>query len=184
MISNNLAQKYNITRNQISTTPSNHGTLLRLTLTPNSSHLNLPTLSITNLYLKTGTDPDAYQQKTNQVRLLQQLPTADYSIVGGDLNFVEREDDTNTAAHHETKAKLAFLEVWWSYLRANRLREIHQPTHTWHGVSLHNPSLSKSSRLDRGFTSFTEADGHREPLCLSATHSTRNPHCISQTHAR
>ena len=156
LLSPNISSKYTIAKDKCSSAAHLSGNLLHLHLTP-KPNTQLYSLGITCMYLKTN-DSD-YALKTAQVRSMMEVQPADYNLMGGDLNFTEHEEDTSTAtAHQHTAKKEEFLKLWHEYLRRFGLRELYQPAHTCITVSLMDERASSTSKLDRIYGSYTEAD--------------------------
>ena len=89
-----------------------------------------------------------------QLKAAAAIPAADYIFAGGDLNFVEDAADTTGSEH---KLPAYAKGAWESFLTHFRLREAAQPLHTYFTISK-NLAHSHSSRLDRLFHSYSEAD--------------------------
>ena len=128
--------------------------------------------SFTNLYLQAGAKPGI---RAAQVRLLKgHIPVMDFMFFAGDFNFVENkfEDTASHATYYDPSGE--FQKDWAGFLSHFNLREIHQPTHTYI-----NHAQSTSSRLDRFYVSYTEADwGAKEPYTYIHT----IPHTILTDH--
>jgi hypothetical protein len=128
-----------------------HGHVLPVLLTPRA--LGDPSMLIINLYLATGKQHVA--RLTAQLQSASAIAPADYNFAGGDFNFVE--DDVDTAgggAHHLTAEARG---EWEKFLSHFRLSEAAQPIHTYYHITTDITS-SRSSRLDRLYHSYTEAD--------------------------
>jgi len=120
----------------------------------NISHPDKGDCLVQNLYLSTGSDH--FQRKTEQIHLLNLLTPANLNISLGDFNFIESEEDTTSrsAFHHRTHS---FRKAWDSYILKFRLQEVHQGSHTFFRIC-DNLELSHSTRLDRIYTSYSEAN--------------------------
>ena len=114
-----------------------------------------PNLVIVNLYLQTG---DNYGTKKSQIDLLLPLvPISPYIYVGGDFNFVEDKDrDTSSNSNYYDPTD-QFLDSWSDFKDKLGLREVFQSSHTHFGISREGKTCY-SSRLDRIYTSLSEAD--------------------------
>ena len=129
------------------------GTLIHAHCTPTADSA-LPTITLSNLHLRTGTD--FIKARIEQLTELTRLAAADYNYVGGDFNFVETAEDTTAATVYAPRP--AFLKAWTTFLNHFNLHEVHQPTHTCHSVSVIDPTTSVSSRHDRIYISHSEAE--------------------------
>ena len=107
-----------------------------------------------NLYL------DAHKSATRISQLdalVDSLPSFTHLIVGGDFNFVEDkfEDSSSHSSHYDNSAK--FNKTWSNFKDHFNLKEVAQQTHTYISNS-GDPSTAGTSRLDRFYLSYGEAD--------------------------
>jgi ribonuclease HI len=131
--------------------PETKGHVLPVLLTPR--HLGDHTILILNLYLATGKKHPA--RLAAQLRSASSLTPADYNFAGGDFNFVEDAIDTAGGTPH--RLPVYAKAEWEKFLSHFRLSEAAQPIHTYYHISSTITS-SRSSRLDRIYHSYSEAD--------------------------
>ena len=131
------------------------GSIIALRLVPRDTTTGAPDLVLVNVYIAAG---DRYARKTQQLQLLREhLMPSDFLIMGGDFNFVEdKHSDTASASkYYDTTAK---FRKEWDRLRDHfSLKEVHQGMHTYFEIDS-ALSTASSSRLDRFYISYSEAD--------------------------
>ena len=152
-----LCKAYEI--NQFDLGAPTHGHIQAVLFTPKDPNSELEGFLFINIYLATGArngSSDA-ARKYEQLAPLLRLPSGLRTIMCGDFNFVESNDDTTSL-----NAKNHFLggtvrDVWEKVLDRFDLHEISQPTHTFIRTTT-GPEGFYSSRLDRFYISFSESD--------------------------
>ena len=110
-------------------------------------------LLLINVRLHTGQHSVIEQE--DQVRLLHAAigahPTK-YTILFGDFNFVEKENDTTSTFSHQNRPH------WDSLISSLHLHSVPNDVHTFHHHPSDKNSPSWSSCLDRFYVSHSEAD--------------------------
>ena len=106
-----------------------------------------------NVYLPAG---DKAKKRLDLLTTLPPLLTPGHSFLCGDFNFtVEGQDTSNTDS--SIKLNTAQFDRWEKLRDRLRLREVEQETHT-HFALMDDTTLSRSSRIDRIYTSLTDAE--------------------------
>lgn len=113
----------------------------------NKAHFN-----VANVYLSSGQGD--MMGKEAQIATLAALDPQVRSLVGGDFNFVENEEDCSGELANCCLTGLA-KRTWLEIKARLGLRDVHQETHTRFRRSKASPS---SSRLDRFYSSTSEAE--------------------------
>ena len=129
---------------------NNHNTCpghIQTTVLTNKHNDLLPSLSLINIYLDASADA---RIKESQLRKLFSLPKHTLTYMGGDFNFTEHASDSSNE-------KVTPPCNWTALLDHLSLREVKQDTHSYFFGS-YEASVYRSSRLDRLYTSLTEAD--------------------------
>ncbi len=129
------------------------GHVQALRFTPSSLALHLQPFNLVNVYFKSG---QTMAIKQRQIATLLAVQPDARTFLCGDLNFTEHQADApdDNSRHHLTGAAAA---TWASVVRHLSLREVFQPVHTHYFISS-QPSKCYTSRLDRFYTSLSEAD--------------------------
>ena len=113
----------------------------------NKHNTALPSLNLINVYLDASSD---IKKKESQLNGLFKLSKRNLTYLGGDFNFTEHPNDS-------TNEKVALPANWAAVLDHFSLREIKQDTHSYFFGS-QEASIYRSSRIDRIYTSHSEAD--------------------------
>ena len=128
----------------------NHNTFpghIQATTLTNKHNSALPSLNLINVYLDASGD---IKKKEKQLKSLFKLSRLNLNYLGGDFNFTEHSNDS-------TNEKVALPANWAAILDHFNLREVKQDTHSYFFGS-QEASIYRSSRIDRIYTSHTEAD--------------------------
>lgn len=96
-------------------------------------------------------------------------------VTSGDFNFVERAEDTSNPSWRASEKVAA---AWNSYTSKHKLLEVSQPAHTFLSHPSSNEGKLKSSRLDRHYTTMTEAEKQVDPTTAKVI---RTPHSMLGT---
>ena len=141
------------------------GHVLALHFAPKDPHGDSP-FTIINCYLYTGTNRgDHFKVKGEQLKHLNAIPVTKHLFMGGDFNFLEgRCDTTSTTEYHTHPEK--FDTVWRKFKKKYNLTQIHSDSHTFYKICS-SADKSHSSRLDRIYTTFSEADVEMIGLSLA-----------------
>ena len=108
---------------------------------------------LVNVYLPAG---NKAKVRLDLLSTLPLLHTIGHIFLCGDFNFtVEGQDTSNTDS--SIKLNITELDRWEKLRDRLRLREVDQTTHT-HFALMEDTSLSRSSRIDRIYTSHTDAE--------------------------
>jgi exonuclease III len=119
-------------------------------LQPKIENNNLSAFQIINLYLPAIN----HTTKIPHIKATLQLTNKIHTFALGDFNFVEQPED---ASHPRSEIPEGLNKVWITFIDHFKLRENHQPLHTRTQIST-DPSLSNTARLDRIYSSYSEAD--------------------------
>ena len=129
-------------------------------------------LRIINVYLPTG--ENLHARRAEQIGYLLELPNNCHTVMAGDYNFVENEDDTtNYSKYHHLSEKTK--DNWDSLMTKHGFWEVSQPIHTQHALNIED---GRTSRLDRFYINHTEAD---TSLYTPKTNITNTPHSTIHT---
>jgi hypothetical protein len=142
---------YDLSSPTVKQSPSLDGHSLSLKLVP---LVGGPSLLLCNVRFTTGAD--SFNRQELQAQLLSTSLTpvrADFTFLGGDFNFVEHAPDTTSDFVARARPH------WENLLRSLKLRDVCSSLHTF----FHRPkeglaTAPRSSRLDRFYLSFSEAD--------------------------
>ena len=108
---------------------------------------------ITNVYLPSG---DKLAAKLDMVSTLRRLPESGRHFLLGDFNFITTKSDSSEPNSHIVLTSTV-MSRWETLLGKYGLREAHQTSHT-HFHLTHSGHGHRSSRIDRIYTNYTEAD--------------------------
>ena len=108
---------------------------------------------LSNVYLPAG---DKAKERLDLLTSLPSLCTPGHAFLCGDFNFTTEGSDTS---NNDASIKLNINEFdrWEKLCDQLHLREVAQETHT-HFALMDDTSLSRSSRIDRIYTSHTDAE--------------------------
>ena len=108
-----------------------------------------------NVYLPAG---DKAKERLDLLTTIPPLKTPGHSFLCGDFNFTVEEQDTSNS-DSSIRLKTTEFDRWEQLYICDRLRlkEVTQGTHT-HFALMDDTSLSRSSRIDRIYTSLTDAE--------------------------
>jgi ribonuclease HI/exonuclease III len=141
------------------------GHALALHFSPINKHGDSPFTAV-NCYLYTGTARgNHFSVKSEQLKHLNNLPTSRHFFMGGDFNFLEDRDDTTSDTEYHSHTP-EFASLWAKFQDKYGLSQIRSDSHTYYKICA-SAAKSHSSRLDRIYTTYTEAD--IESLGLSLT---------------
>ena len=138
------------------------GRVLNVTLQPKPVEEGAPppTVSVTNLYLPSGGAHGLVADVLNAVR--ENLPARQYNVVSGDFNFVLRAEDHSPSkkwerrSYYDISEKLQ--EAWNAFAERFSLTEVAQDQHTHHRIHMNDLAGSSTAKLDRIYTSHSQAD--------------------------
>ena len=99
-----------------------------------------------------GVPGDNETKRKQQLEAILQVPKEDYVYFGGDMNFVETQNETGPYPRTEE-----FWKVWQRFNKDFGLREAYQPLPTRYQLN-REVKGSTASRLDRIYLSHSEAD--------------------------
>ena len=139
------------------------GNLLVARFVPRNPGSALP-FQVINVRLAPG---QAHSAKRRQIKDIKRIEVMRHTFMLGDFNFVDDDDDVNDSPHSKLDAKTT--DEWNDLISYHRLREAHQPVHTYYRYYEEDTSPS-SSRLDRIYYS------HAEPDLTLRTPVARIPH--------
>jgi ribonuclease HI/exonuclease III len=148
---------------------------LQALLFSSRSHPHTPRASfrLINTYLSSGYSPSAMEAKFRQLKTLRSLPSPIMSFMMGDFNFTEHAQD-NPSLTSKLSLTGSARQEWDRLLSSWGLREVHQPIHTYYHLTLPR-SASRSSRLDRLYTSYTDAELSLVSLSCCVSHIYNSP---------
>ena len=150
---------------QIKLHASLEGYALALSFSPLNKHGDAP-FTIVNCYLYTGTERgDHFKVKDDQINHLKAIPPSRHFFMGGDFNFLEKREDTTSTTEYHTHPDY-FANTWRQFKEKYGISQIHSDSHTYYKICS-TAEKSHSSRLDRIYTSYTEADIEMLGLSLS-----------------
>lgn len=101
---------------------------------------------------------DIWKIRERQIKQLKRLERQDLSIYSGDWNFVSSPEDTQhpkTTSYYRIPS--SFQKTWDKFTEKHELTEIPQNLHTRYQFNTKDGQLRSSSRLDRHYTSLSEA---------------------------
>ena len=150
---------------QVKLHASLQGHALALHFSPIATNGDSPFTAV-NCYLYTGTDRgDHFVIKGEQLKHLTSIPTQRHLFMGGDFNFLEDRADTTSSTEYHTHPE-KFATIWHNFKKKYGISQIHSDSHTYYKICK-DANKSHSSRLDRIYTTYSEAD--IETLGLSLT---------------
>ena len=145
-------EAYNITNiTPTALSDVSRGNLLVASFTPCGRSKGLP-FQVINARLAPG---QAHAAKKRQIKDIKHVPTQRHTFLLGDFNFVEGEEDEHDSPNSRLDSSAA--AAWADLLAHHRLREAHQPTHTFFRF-YEGERRPSSSRLDRIYFSHSEPD--------------------------
>ena len=127
------------------------GNLLSTIFTPREQTKGLE-FQVINARLAPG---QAHAAKKGQIKDIKRIERQRHSFLLGDFNFVEGVEDEQDSPNSRLDRSTSL--AWADLLAHHRLREAHQPTHTYFRY-YDNGRCPSSSRLDRIYYSHSESD--------------------------
>jgi ribonuclease HI len=172
IISPEFARSYAITEVPLSSRANGRVQVLRFSSRFNPSQPR-SSFVIINVYLTSGHSGPALKSKYRELRTLRAL-TPDVPIfLAGDFNFVEHIDDSASGTRDTFLTGQALTE-WDLLVDRLGLTEVHQPLDTFFRLAS-DSAHSRTSRLDRIYSSLTGAEGMLVNLSAFIPHTTYDP---------
>ena len=166
LLSPEIMELYDVTQETvIEDYPELRGRALRLKLTPKDpDDPMLGEVSLLNLYLPPGTDQTS--QALILGKLTEILDHSGFQLVAGDFNFVTEQgpgpsnsDQANRWTRGDYSALSAELRRKWEQFASKfRLKEVHQTEDTYFHIVANDTGKSVTSKLDRIYTSHSQAE--------------------------
>jgi len=126
-------------------TGSNHSLIFK------DSHSTHPSFQVFNIYLPSGNN---WQEKIDQIGILNEIPPQSYSFFAGDWNFVESLEDTVSSSQYYQQTK-KFNSIWEQFKNKFSLQEVSQPY------------LTRISKSHSGQTFPTQHETRSLPISVS-----------------
>ena len=120
------------------------------------------------------------------------IPPIKYQFLQGDLNFVERLEDSSSMSDYY-KLPLDFADEWAEFCYKHNFREVKAESHTRFSISK-DPAKSTSAKLSRFYHTFSDAELELisptvirdffdwAPYFLVALPGKHNPFVLSMSH--
>ena len=148
-VKNSFFDKFKINPINLHPDLEGHALVIRMTAHDGSFSINF-----INIRLTADSDKKLEKQEKQIILLRESLRDhpADFSFLGGDLNFIENADDSTSVDFVAVNRK-----EWDAFLGEHRLKRVSNDTHTFYSIPA-DGGTPRSATLDRFYISHSEAD--------------------------
>jgi ribonuclease HI len=136
------------------------GRVLSINLSAKDDQAGLASANFTNLYLPSGSKDKAKSLLLNAIR--EGVPVMDFNAVAGNFNFVLCDEDHSPSRkwkkvnYYDTSEELR--TAWDDFANKLKLTEVPQNQHTHYQLVMDSLEASTTAKLDRIYTSHSQAD--------------------------